>query len=115
MSAKIEAAGPPEAIMIPTQGGQSSDSFGEGGLDKGLDYAIGANNTILVQKLAVESGDSQTNSKQVPPIGKVAQKTVFATVEAGSPLLNVSSPKRKSVLSRASKASPKVGGHASSP
>ena len=63
MSAKIEssfkdgAAGPPEAAFyIPTQGGQSSDSLGEGGYDKAGDYTI-VTNTILVQKLAINDGD----------------------------------------------------------
>ena len=51
MSAKIDSCfneGPPEAIIIPTQGAQSSSSFGEPpGFDKIGDYTIGPN-TILV-------------------------------------------------------------------
>ena len=58
MSAKIQgsfgdgtaaAAGPPEAILIPTQNGQSSSSLGAsaGFEEKTGDYAIGPN-TILV-------------------------------------------------------------------
>ena len=164
MSAKIESCflndGPPEAIIIPTQGPQSSSSFGEPpGFDRVGDYTIGPN-TILVQKLAVASssqtggGDvvavpapfsekhssSKKKKRKVKQAGayddddvgdvKVALKStnvaVFATVDAeqdqaamllgargssNSPLAKNgankgASPKRKSVLTRNSKASP---------
>lgn len=50
MSAKIENCtiyDGNEAILIPTQGGQSSESLGEGYYDKAGDYAI-VSNAIMV-------------------------------------------------------------------
>ena len=99
-------------MRYATHGGQSSDSLGEGGSKAG-DYTI-APQTILVQKLAISNGnirdvsssEMQTSSKQYKVDSN--KLSVFASMDEEKLMFDGASPKRKSVLSRASKASPKV-------
>ena len=127
MSAKIEGnLDISNAIHIPTNNGQSSSSLGE----RGGDYQAAVRDNIMVQKLnSIDTSQRAKLLKSDHNTIKITKNqgelhdskgnnkiTVFATVDADnlkiegvSPsLTRGTSPKRKSVLSRNSKASPKV-------